>query len=115
MSLDEKFKEIKTRCEAASNKYELVSDDFIRLHKLSPYTGKVQPANGFSIGSNDANFIAHARTDVPMQNEMLFKTIKLVEKHGCFCQDADDLDVHKPYKCFGCEWQEELEKIAGEI
>lgn len=102
--LETRLTEIKKRCEAATEPYDAID---LRNEVIESGTGlsigRQEPLYLFA-NEADPKFIAHARTDVPMLLQMLFKTIRLVEKHGCFCEDE--------YTCFGCEWQPELEKIA---
>jgi len=121
MTLETRLTEIKKRCEAATEgpwkgfdgftPPELGPDDdlkWVRLESLGDVDGGILGYLWCDHKEENhpchINFITHARTDVPMQNEMLLKTIKLIEKHGCFCEGD--------YTCFGCEWQPEIEKIA---
>lgn len=120
--LDSRLKEIKERCEAATGgPWDYHLDIEIPEEKRS-YGGPV----GYSLVNksplmphdqwfSNRQFIAHARTDVPMLLVGWETAIRLMEEHGCFCEykngDPDD-PAGLIYECMGHELQRELEKIA---
>lgn len=104
MTLSKRLKEIKERCDAATE---------------GPWLKRTRSYDGEEVlcyrevkvvAWNDTNlkFIAHARTDVPMLIEGWETTIRLIEEHGCFCRYKND-DPDDPsgliYECMGHELQ----------
>ena len=93
MTLDKKLKEIRERCEAAAkgpwdvdanwgvirkDREYAVETDHGSCKSWALYIARAEHAHSFKAGSDaDKNmqFIAHARTDVPMLLEMLEATI----------------------------------------
>ncbi len=108
-ALDSVLKEIQQRTDNASegpweSKYQNWSM-LISHNKFETYLASTKERN-------NADFIAHARTDVPMLLEMVEETIKSIGHHGCFCAGDND-GSGASYFCLGHELQRDLEKIAG--
>ena len=82
MTLEAKLKEIKDRCDAATEgPWIFYPEDETDHWQLSDYqyTFFKQDDSGVPITKPEGDFIAHARTDVPMLLEMVEKFMDIVD------------------------------------